>query len=439
MQGMIEIELQAIERPDALADRFVHARVQPFGTPAWSYAVALPASVQPERDLPPPDPGSDRPGRIGSFPFGPPGVRFDVGLYRPGCEVGLVDYLGYLRERLGFEIDSADPVLYGGREGIDAVLRAGRGPQERIVRLCLFRHRSWIARLGAMAPPGVWDAVADDLAVCLSTFRFLAPGDEPFLEPFRYSRSAAVLSIGCLHPERWRVREREGLGWGRAGLELRWIERNDLRAVLLLEALERSAAPEITRLEEAARLGEQAMFAYGLTEPRLLGHHPGRLPAGPREPGACSFRIAGRAFGDLAELRLSAIESPDRWRIVATLGPAAAVDPLAAMAAWRAHEIAVLSLDEPEAASRLAAPTAAPAAESEREEAAEPAEGEAADAPVAVGVEALGLDPEAARAEREALVRSLVPDLDPSLLARLTELGDDLTSWLEQIEAEPEP
>ncbi len=419
MERMIEITVSALDSPPELATRFAHVHAVPFGDPRLAFEVLLPDGTRAETELEPHPTEPHEPLRIASFVLPTDGARFDVALYRPGCELSLVDFLQYLCDRLGLVIESAQPVAYGEREGIDALVRIGEGERATLVRMCMFRHGDAIARLGARAPLPAWNRVADDLAVSLSTCRFLEPNASPFLEPFAYRRASGTLPLGALFPERWRAREPGGLGWGRLALELRWIERNDTRALVRLDAIERSAL-EDARLPAVARLGEQTLWEAGMSAPVLTAHAPSRLLTGPKEAHAESFELHARAFGAEAYALLSAIERGDTVYSVASLGPAKTHDPIGWMALRRVHEIAVLSLNDPQARFSLdpegeAKPDARAPAATNRSE---PAPPPPATDPAALA-EVLGLDPEAARAEIASFVRSIEPELDERLLAEL--------------------
>jgi hypothetical protein len=432
---MIEISIQALESPAHLAGRFAHVTARPFEDEQLTYEVLLPEGSGANPDLEPRETAPHEPLRIGHYPHPVEGARFDVALYRPGCEVSLIDFLDHLRERLGLVIESADPVVYWEREGVDALVRAGRGPAERIVRMCLFRHGDAIARLGGIAPPEIWEQVADDFAVSLSTCRFLRRTDEAFLEPFDFTRAGGTIPLGVRHPRRWRVREPDGLGWGRAALELRWIERNDTRALLRLDAIDPASAEGVT-LAGAARLGEEALWASGLAEAQVTEQAASRLLGGPEEKHAQSFRIAGRAFGADAEVLLSAVRRGDVYYSIATAGPARAVDPIAWMAVRRVHEVAVLSLNAPDETFLLPVRHNPAAAgdedededEERRTEEAEASAGGAPETPedIEAALDALGLDPAAAKAEIDDFVRSIDPEIDLRLLQQLEQLGVDL-------------
>lgn len=349
---MIAIVRRQLVAPAELVGRFEHVQASPAGHPELDYEVLVaagsPAETAFELPAAPEQLPPDRPVRLGAYPHPrEAGASFDVALYRPSHEVSLVDFLDVLRDSLALEIESADPVAFYGREAVDALVRAGSGARQRIVRLLLVRQGEWVARFGGIAPVASYERLAEEFAVSLSTARFLRPSPEPFLEPFRFSEARGTVRLGLRHPAHWRLRQLEGQPWGHVALELRWIERNDTRACMRVDAIERAAAPALG-LQQAARRAEEALWALGLAEARLLAQHPARLFGAAPEPGAVSYRLGGRAFGAEAEVQISALQGVGALYTVATLGPARTADPVAWMAARRAHEIAVVGLNDPE-------------------------------------------------------------------------------------------
>jgi hypothetical protein len=357
-------ERRAIEAPPEIAGRFFHVRATPPAEDALAHELLVPKTFAPVSQLARGPAGPLEFTKISSFrgPDQDP-AALDVGVARPGRDVSLADFLGSVVERYALEVISADPLDFGGREAVDALVRFLPVDQAmRTSRFLLFRHGSVLARVSATAPSDRYADHADDFAVALSTFRFVAPAHGEFLEPFRWSDSSGAIPLGLRHAEAWKLHERRDCPWGRQEIELRLADRSGAEGLIRIRAIDRDVARDLT-LDKLVDDLEDDFPAAGFTGAVLRKRATPASPGAPFRAKAALRTFEGRAFGQPAEVRLMALESERALYGIVAIHAARAADPLAWMAGKRAAEVAFQTLNRPaEEILHPGAPKPSPAA-----------------------------------------------------------------------------
>ena len=397
----MHVERLPISKPAELADSFELARVIPFSKADWAYELLVPKGFVATEGLSLRETGPFEPLRAGGFSSPDNDVVIDVALYRPVLEVSLIDYLGALRQLYGLEIVRADALVLGGHAALDALLKVGT----RLVRMMVVRQGGAIVRVGAAVGEANYEAWAKRFAIALSTFRFFYPSAEPFLEPFAFHSLSHFAGAGLWHPGSWQLSV-DTAAPEREVTVLRLVEHHDVRACMGVVA---TARPGAAGGDLTTWLAEMpGVFPFlGLTGALLHSRYQGALPHSGTSGSELGGEFTGRAFGHDARGLVALLRRPQGWFAILTVYPEAPDDVLAALAAKRAHEVAVLSLNQPDLSALL--PGGAKRKPGASAEAGGSAAREAEEDPrhPALGVlrsflDALGLDEAAAAAEERA-------------------------------------
>ncbi len=356
----VAIEPRELERPPELVGRFYHVTAVPSrGAGALAYELCVPVDLAPVPgidDEAPVAPGELAP--IGSYaaPDGS-GEALEAAVAFPGRDVHLFDFLDWRREREGFEVVEADPLELADRREAGAAIVRFESPA-RVSRFLLFRWREAIARVAATATAASYNRRADDFAVALSTFRFLAAGAEEtsararaFLEPFERVRSGGAKPLDFLAPASWTALERRDARWGRQVVDLAYPGDGARAetAFLRVQAIDRDlphVPGDVEGLAEAAlaEVRDVAGFKVG----RELGRSSqpaSDLAAAGFEASNVTLEVEGARAGTPAEARVSVGRTGRAAYCVAGCWPVRAKDPIAWMAARRASDLVLLSLN----------------------------------------------------------------------------------------------